>query len=839
MSKKKKQVPLLEKDIRIGHIIKWLWVLLITGILFTAAVFVMISYTKMPDTKDLENPDLAASTKIYSDDFREIGRLYSKNRDIVQFDDLNPYLVNALIATEDERFYGHSGIDARAQIRAIINLARKGGGSTITQQLAKQFFTKRSSSFIKRVWQKLQEWVIATEFEKRYTKEEIIAMYFNKYEFLNQSFGIGAAAKNYFGKDQKDLSIDEAAILVGMFKSPWYYNPKNNPANALIRRNVVLKQMLRNDFLSEEDYKKLSAKPIDMSNFKKPLDHDGAAPYFKDTLKIYLKRLLEQAKYRKPDGTTYDIYNDGLKIYTTINYEMQKHAEEAMKNHMQKLQDKYFNKVWKNLDPWTYTAKGQDKEGQIAFRKDFLTRTMKNTERYEKIRTRYLSKTINALIDKHPDARFLESDIKRMLKEEAKPGYLKALLRDDQIRSDQAKVYRDILKDDLWKTLKSQRKKMQSQAKKEFNTKVKMKVFSYNESGEKTVTMTPLDSIRYHMEHMQLASIALDPKTGYIKTWVGGIGNKYFKIDHVLKDNQVGSTFKPFLYATAISLKGMLPCTKVRNIRYDIPAGDMGLLKTWSPDNADGKFGGEEMTLMEGLRQSRNSISVWLLKQLGSVKLVKNLASNMGIDARKIPLQPSIILGTPEINVLELTGAYGAFANNGIYNEPTFITKIENADGKLIYSNFPEQRRVLSEEYNYTMVQLLKNNMTHFEQKILSQYGGKTGTTNDYRDGWFMGISPELVVGTWVGGENSWIRFLSITDGSGGQMARPFYWDFMNRLETNKLVNIKSQFQVPEGELVVTDCDLYERQRLPSKEEISKAKKIKIFNDEFDDDFDN
>ena len=834
--KKKKPTPFLERDYNLGNAVRWMWILLIVGVLFAAAVFVMISYTKMPDTKELENPDLEASTKIYSEDFREIGRVYSKNRDIIQFKDLNPALVKALIATEDERFYGHSGIDARSLLRAIVTLSRKGGGSTITQQLAKQFFTGGSKSFVKRVWQKLQEWVIASQFEKRYTKEEIIAMYFNKYDFLNQSFGISAAAKNYFGKNQKDLSIDEAAILVGMFKSPFWFNPKNNPERALKRRNVVLRQMLKNNFIKEETYKKLSSKPIDMSNFKKPLDSDGAAPYFKTTLKKYLSNLLEQDRYKKPDGTSYNIYKDGLKIYTTIDYDMQVHAEAAMKNHMQAIQQKYFSR-WENRDPWTYTEKDVDKKKQIKFRKDFLTRTMKNSERYQKLRSKYLSKVFNALTEKYPKARFLENDIIRMLKEEAKPGHLKMLIRNDQISSDQAKVYRDIMKDELWKKLKSNRKKLQTKAKEVFNKKVKMKVFAYTESGYKTVTMSPLDSIKYHMEHLQLASVSLDPKTGYIKTWVGGIGNHYFKIDHVLKDNQVGSTFKPFLYATAISHKGMLPCTKVRDIRHEIPAGEMGLLKTWSPDNADGKHSGEEMTLKEGLKQSRNSISVWLVKQLGSVGLIKDLASNMGISAKKIPLQPSIILGTPEINVLELTGAYGAFANNGIYNEPTFITKIEDADGRVIYSNVPEQRRVLNEKYNYAMVKLLENNLIVHKAAIRSQYGGKTGTTNDYRDGWFMGITPELVVGTWVGGENSWIRFTRLADGTGGAMARPFYWDFMRRLENNNLVDVKSNFTIPEGEKVILDCDLYEQDRLPSKVEMDKAKKIKEFNEEFDEEF--
>ncbi|MBT8233069.1 MAG: penicillin-binding protein [Saprospiraceae bacterium] len=840
----KKQTKKVEESPRFnyGNIVRWLWVLIICGMLVSAAVFVLIAYTKMPDTEELENPDLAASTKIYSYENREIGRLYSKNRDIIQFKDLNPNLVQALIATEDERFFDHSGIDARSILRAVVNLSRKGGGSTITQQLAKQFFTIRSRSFIKRVWQKLQEWVIAAQFEKRYTKEEIIAMYFNKYDFLNQSFGIGAAAKNYFGKDQSQLTIDEAAILVGMFKSPSRYNPKNNPERAMVRRNVVIKQMLRNEYIDEKAYKQYVERPIDMSNFKKPLDYDGAAPYFKSTLKKYLNRILEQDKYRKPDGTKYDMYKDGLKIYTTLNYDMQKHAEAAMKVHMKRIQDKYFDR-WSNRDQWKYTTKDQDREAQLKFRKRFLTQVMKSTERYKGLRNKYMSGTFEKLSENYPNAKFREVDVERMLKEEAKPGYIKSLIRESMISSDQAKDYRNILKDELWTELKAGRKTMQSQAKKDFNKAIKMKVFTYNDQGEKTVTMTPLDSIKYHMEHMQIGSVSLDPKTGYIKTWVGGIDNKYFKIDHVLDDNQVGSTFKPFLYATAISHKAMAPCTPAMDIQHEIPAGEppFNLLKTWRPNNADGKFSGKEITLKEGLRTSKNSISVWLVKQIGDVELIRELAENMGIKKSKIPKGPAIILGTAELNVLEMAGAYGTFANNGVYNEPTFVTKIENADGKVIYSSIPKQRRALSEKYNFAMVNLFANNLNAFNHLSLnpilkSKFGGKTGTTNDYQDGWFMGITPELVVGTWVGGENSWIRFRSLADGSGGAMARPYFFDFMKRLEKDNLINANAEFFVPDVEPVVMDCELYNGKRLPSKVEKDKEKKIKEFNDEFVDD---
>jgi len=819
---------------KLNSAVRWLWICLLSGMLFTAALFILISYTKMPDTEELENPDLEASTIIYSWDNREITRLFSKNREIIRYDELNPYLVEALISTEDERFFRHSGIDARGTVRAVINLSRKGGGSTITQQLAKQFFTKGSKSFFKRVWQKLQEWVIAVEFEKRYTKEEILAMYLNKFDFTYQSYGIGAAAKNYFGKDQKDLTRDEAAVLIGMLKNPSYYNPNRYPENARKRRDVVLYQMVRNEVIDRAEFERLKARPIDMSNFKRPVYYEGLAPYFKSTLTKYLKKLLSQDRYKKPDGTHYDPFNDGLKIYTTLDYDIQKEAEKAMWKHMKELQAKY-EKRWANLDPWTYTAAGADRDAQIEYRKNFLTRVMKDSERYQKLRNAMMASVFEKVKSKYPDARLWETDIQRMLNEEKSPGYLKGLIRKDFISSDQAGVYRSILRDPLWKELKSAKKSLLIRARKVFNTPVSMRVFAYNEQGEKTVSMTPLDSIKYHMEHMHLASVSMDPVTGQVRSWVGGINNKYYKIDHVLVDNQVGSTFKPFLYATVISQLAMSPCVRVRDIPHEIPAKekDFKLLKTWRPSNADGKYSGENLTLKDALKFSKNSISVWLIKQLGNVELIRDLADNMGIDKKKIPSQPSIILGTPDLNVLEMTGAYATFANNGIYNEPNFLLKIEDSNGKLVYSNVPRQRRALSPKYNYAMVNLLEYATENHKWKLKSQFGGKTGTTNDYVDGWFMGISPALVVGTWVGGENSWIRFLSGADGYGGAMARPYYFKFMQALEKNNLLDTEVRFEIPDGDHVIFDCDLYDSQALPSKEEKDREMKIKEFNDDF------
>ena len=459
---------------------------------------------------------------------------------------------------------------------------------------------------------------------------------------------------------------------------------------------------------------------------------------------------------------------------------------------------------------------------------------MKETDRYQELRNRIMSDVIEQIKEKYPDARLWESDVTRMLGEEKSPGHLKKLIRQDYISRDQEKTYRKILTDPLWDELKQKKKELIQSAKTAFNKPIQMKVFAHNAEGEKTVTMSPLDSIKYHIEHMHMASISMDPKTGYIKSWVGGIDNKYFKIDHALVNNQVGSTFKPFLYATVISQQAMSPCTPVRDIPHGIPAGEQNfkLLNSWTPKNSDGKYTNEIFTLKEALRKSKNSISVWLVKQLGSVELIRDLVEEMGIDKEKIPSVPSIILGTPELNILELTGAYSSFANNGVFIEPSFLLKIEDSNGRLIYNNVPEQRRVMSEKYNYAMVNLLEYNETVNNGRLISQNGGKTGTTNDFVDGWFMGITPDLVVGTWVGGEVPWIRFRSSGYGYGGVMARPYYYKFMEKLEAYNLLDTDLRFKAPEGDQIFLDCELYKEQ-LPSKEEKERERKIKEFSDDF------
>ena len=380
MAQKKSNKKVTKAASPFGSYIKIMWIALFAALFAMIAVFVLISTTQLPDTSELENPKIELATQVLDHKDRPIGRYFKYNRKNITFEELNPNIVNALVATEDERYFEHTGIDIRSTIRAFVYLGKKGGASTITQQLAKQFFTKRSRNFVLRSWQKLKELVIATEFEKRYTKGEIMAMYLNKYDFLNESDGISAAANTYFGKDQSDLTVDEAAVLVGMLKNPSFYNPARKPENSLRRRSVVMNQMVKNDYLSQEEYETLNKKPIDMSNFKRTIHYDGPAPYFRAELQKWVRNLLENENITKPDGTKYNIYTDGLVIKTTLDLDMQRHAEEALKVHMSKLQDKFFTR-WKDKDIWSYKAD----EAQIRSRKSVLNRKVRSTERFKKL----------------------------------------------------------------------------------------------------------------------------------------------------------------------------------------------------------------------------------------------------------------------------------------------------------------------------------------------------------------------------------------------------------------------------------------------------------------------
>jgi len=489
-------------------IIKYFWIALVIGLILLAGIFTYISKTQMPDTEELENPNFEYASIIYDENIEEIGRYYKFNREWVYYESLNPHIVNALIATEDERYHNHSGIDPKGTVRAFAYLGTKGGASTITQQLAKLFFTDRARSKFQRLTQKLKEWAIAVQLEKRYTKEEILAMYLNKFEFINGAHGIQAAAQTYFGKTQDKLSIEESAVLVGMLQNPSRFNPMRFLERSTHRRNIVLAQMVRNNLLKQSDFDKIKEVPIDISNFKRDVHYGGVAPYFRSSLKGYLNNILKQEQHLKSDGTKYDIYKDGLKIYTTLNIKMQKHAEAARSEHMKKIQSTYF-KVWKGKDPWTHDATDVQKK----IRLDALNKKVRDSDRFLRMRSRYLTKVSTKIMSDFPKARLWDTDLIRMLKIAKDSKYSNELLSKSIINRGQASVYKGIIASAHWQELKTQWNALNKDAKSSFNKSVKMTVYDYETGKEKSTSMTPMDSIRYHNMHMQLGSVSIDPNT--------------------------------------------------------------------------------------------------------------------------------------------------------------------------------------------------------------------------------------------------------------------------------------------------------------------------------------
>lgn len=797
---------------------KWIyiamWSIAVIGTIIVGALFKFVADTKMPNTEELENPTFEESSIVFSDDLVEIDRYFQLNRQWVRHEDLSQHLIDALIATEDHRFHGHSGIDAKGTARAFAFFGTRGGASTITQQLAKQFFTpERSRNPIKRVWQKMKEWVIAVEFERRYTKGEIIAMFLNKFDFYYLANGVASASKVYFGKEQKQLTVSEAAILVGMLKNPYYFNPVKFPERALNRRNTVLGQMYRNAFLSDEEYRQHLAEPIDVSQFNKGENYKGLAPYFMSELKKYIKNLMVTEGIVKPGGESYNLDTDGLEIFTTIDTRYQKHAEDAMKKHMI-AQQKTFERVWKDRDPWTYIDPTSDltteeAERQLNIRDGNLSAQVEKTELFQNLKFQFLNDVIVSISEDIPKARLWEGDIKRLLRAEKDEDYLSELIDIDYINKEQRDTYLEILNSKEYPILKSQWKKLQSAVKRAANTPRMMTLYSHEGPIERE--MTVIDSLKYMNQFLQLGSVSIEPQTGYVRTWVGGTNYNVWKYDHVTSNRQVGSTFKPFLYTAALN-NGISPCHKIRDMQYTIPAGDhFQLTRPWSPQNSRGEFTDEEITLKEALKESLNSASVWLVKQLESVQPIISIAERMGIGKGKVPKYPSIVLGSPELSVLEMTAAYATFANQGRTTKPIFIKRIEH-DGVVIYESTIEQSRALPEDVNSAMVELLKFASSNHRYALKTDWGGKTGTTNLHVDGWFMGITPNLVTGTWVGGDLPWVRYLALDQGQGGRMARPFFIDYMKRVEADEDINFETdaRFVFPEDMSITVDCSLYE-----------------------------
>ncbi|MBT8230682.1 MAG: transglycosylase domain-containing protein, partial [Bacteroidia bacterium] len=793
-----------------------LWGILILGIAIAARFIFTTLDHDMPSFEDLENPEYDEASIVYDVNGEAFGKYYVENREIITYDDLSLNIINALLATEDIRFYQHSGVDLKALFRVafktlMMGKESSGGGSTISQQLAKLLFKRQSlanKTFIEKALTllrtKVKEWIIAVKLEKRYTKEEIIAMYLNKFEFINGAHGIQAAAQTYFGISQENLNLPQAAMLVGMLKNPSLYNPLRFPENATQRRNVVLNQMSKHYDVDEQMLDTVMAKQIDMTRFKRDSHDKGPAPYFRSELTKWLRKLFDEKGIRKEDGSEYNIYTDGLKIYTTIDLVFQKHAEQALEEHMARIQDRYWQ-VWKYRDPWTYEADDVQKK----IRKDILERKIKESDRYLALHNRFLASSKAAIQEKYGDIRLSEKVIKGLIALERRRYSWSGLISENIINSEFEREYRRLVKDDqLWSELKSKYQSLQDAYAIEFNKKIEMEVFDYNEEGFTVKEMSPRDSVRYHNKHMQASLLSVDPKSGAIRAWVGGPGFNYFKYDHVNSRRQVGSTIKPFVYATAIGLMGISPCQQYEDIQYTIAPGDANFLvdKEWSPANANEEFTGNKYNLYQGLLYSKNSITVRLVKEMGNVDVIRELLDNAGIDKAQtypngdyvIPRVPAICLGAMDLTLFEMAGAYTTFANDGIYTEPIFVSRIEDKTGKIIYTGIPESKRAINPLYNGVMLDMLKNNVGgKYNLGIVTDIGGKTGTTNDYADGWFMSVTPDLVTGVWVGGDDKWIRFLTLEDGQGFVMARPIVMNYIKALEADSLADFEAEAQFP------------------------------------------
>ena len=693
----------------------------------------------LPDFHELENPETNLATEIMSADNKILGKYFYENRTHVEYSDLSPDLINALIATEDERFFNHSGIDFIALIRVvkgiITNNTSLGGGSTITQQLAKMFFSKKPSSRIDRVKQKFKEWIIAVRIERQYSKEEIIAMYLNRFDFLNLAVGIKSASKIYFNKFPIDLTIQESATLVGMAKNPSLYNPLRRLEKTEKRRNVVLNQMVKNNYLSKDIRDSLIMLPL-VLNYKKADHNEGQATYFREQLRAFMTNWSKKREAKT--GEKYNIYKDGLKIYTTIDSKMQKYAEISVEEHIKKLQNEFYLH-WDGFENAPYDTSWR--AGQIDTL--ILLPAIKRSERYRKLKM---------------------------------PSF------------DEDKVLEI------------------------FNTPVPMSIFSW--SGRVDTVLSPLDSIKYYNYFLHSGLISIEPATGAIKAWVGGINHEQFKYDHVKEGKrQVGSTFKPFIYATAIDQFKYSPCFTVPNVQVIFEKEEWGLDEDYIPENANKKYGGE-FTLTEGLAKSKNTVSAYLMKRVKPRKVI-NLARKMGIDSY-LPAVPSLCLGTAEISLFEMTGAYSTFANEGMYVAPHFVSRIEDKNGIVLDRFASSPIEILSKEKNYIMVKLLEGVVNQgsggrlrWKYGLTNQIGAKTGTTQNHSDGWFIGFVPNLVTGVWTGADNRSVRFRDLHLGQGAEMALPIWANYMKSLYSDNSLGVSvKNFPFPEnGVSVILDCN--------------------------------
>jgi penicillin-binding protein 1A len=742
--------------------IKIFWIVFSIGVFSFVSIFLAAGFGllgKMPEFRQLENPKTNLATQIYSSDNKVIGKFYyNDNRTPLYYEEIPKNLIDALIATEDERFYDHSGIDLRSTLRAVVYLGEKGGASTVSQQLARQLFTGvRSRNTLDAVIQKIKEWVIAVQLERRYAKKEILTMYLNLYDFNYNADGLRSAANIYFSKEPSDLLMEESAMLVGMLKNSSLYNPIRRPELVISRRNIVFQQMLRNEMLTQKEVDSLQQLPLQIQ-FNPQSHREGLATYFRAYLRQFMLNWIQDNP--KPDGEKYNLYLDGLTIYTTLDSKMQTYAENAVKEHMSNLQSAFFEQ---NTPKWNPTAPFLDLTEKEVER--LMNQAMRRSERWRKMKL--AGKT--------------EDDIKASFEQETT-----------------------------------------------------MKIFSWK--GEIDTVMRPIDSIRHYKHFLRSGMMSMDPQTGHVKAWVGGINYKHFQFDHVYQGKrQIGSTFKPFVYASAIDQLKLSPCDSFPDGFYCVEARKFGAHEAWCPKNSGDRYTGMR-TLKNALANSVNTISARLIDKVGPGPISK-LAADLGISS-KIPSVPSIALGTADLSVYEMVAAYGAFANQGIYVKPVMVTRIEDKNGTVLFEATPETRDVLSAESAYVTVKLLEgvtesgsgirlrhrgaeeNNpyfgtvVTGYPYEFQNPIAGKTGTTQNQSDGWFIGMVPNLVTGVWVGGEDRATHFNSIAYGQGATMALPIWALYMKKLYEDPLLEVSiDSFPAPEKVSIPLDCELLAKLR--------------------------
>ncbi len=697
----------------------------------------------MPSFEELENPHSNLASEVISADGEILGFIGVENRSNVSYDEISPNVINALIATEDVRFYDHSGIDIRSLGRVFTKTiigrsSSSGGGSTITQQLAKNLFPREKKSKLGIVYSKFKEWIVAAKLEHNYSKSEILTMYLNTVDFGSNAFGIKTASKTFFDKAPSELTVEEAAVLVGLLKAPSTYNPVRNPENALARRNTVLSQMLKYDYLTQEQFDSISAIPINMSRYSPQTHNEGNATYFREFIRAYMKEWCKT--HKKPDGEYYDVHKDGLRIYTTIDSRMQRYAEQAVAEHMgNEIQPAFERELKRRKNNSPFVKVSQD---QINA---YLTSAMRNSDRYRNMRDEGMS----------------EKEIRKA-----------------------------------------------------FDQKVRMRIFTWK--GAKDTVMSPWDSLLYYKKFLNAGLMSVEPSTGYVKAYVGGINYRYFKFDNVTQSQrQVGSTFKPYVYACAM-MNGLTPCTQVPNSEVCFENVDGSL---WCPHNSTDARKDEMVTLKWALANSVNYVSAYLMKYHTNPDQVVELVHKMGIKS-DVPAVPAICLGTPDLTVAEMVGAMATFVNHGEHVEPIFITRIEDNKGMVLATFTAERNEALDPQTAYLTVELMKGVVDYgtggrlrYKYNISYPVAGKTGTTQNNSDAWFIGMTPKLVTGVWIGGEMRSIHFNNMTYGQGAAAALPVWGLYMKKVYDDPKINFyKGNFDRPANIDVELDCSKYQQE---------------------------